>query len=224
MKTISQKALSRLAVIGPLASRDRLNKGELKTLIHDIASKTHHLAGSKRVHVNEATIERWYYAWKEGGVDALEPKLRRDRGNSKLSAEIQAAILAAKKEDPSRSIRRIVQKLVSNKMVGHGELSKSGVYRFLLSNDLNSRTSIDAETIERRRFVAEKCGQIWQADVLHGPRILIEGKYLKTYLVSFMDDASRLMTHSEFRFGETEWDIQIVLKQALLKRGMPSRI
>jgi putative transposase len=224
MKAISQKALSRLAVIGPMASRDHLEKGERKLLIQEIASKTHHLAGSKRVHVNEATIERWYYAWKRGGVDALEPKPRKDRGNSKFSAEIQAAILAAKKEDPSRSIRRIIQTLVSNRIVGLGELSRSGVYRFLLSRHLNSRTPIDAEIIERRRFVAEKCGQIWQADVLHGPRILIAGKYQKVYLVSFMDDASRLITHSEFRLGETELDIQIVLKQALLKRGMPSRI
>lgn len=224
MKAISQKALSRLAVIGPLASRDHLNKGELKNLIREIASKTHHIAGSKRVHVNEATIERWYYAWKQGGVEALEPKPRKDRGYSKLNLEIQAAIIAAKKEDHSRSIRRIMQTLVSNQIVGKGELSRSGVYRFLLANNLNSRTASDAETIERRRFVAEKCGQIWQADVLHGPRILIKGKAHKVYLVSFMDDASRLITHSEFRFGETELDIQIVLKQALLKRGMPSRI
>lgn len=224
MKVISQKALARLTIIGPLASRDQLEKGELKRLIQEISTKTYHLPGSKRVHVDASTVERWYYAWKDGGVDALEPKQRKDSGNSQLSDEIQNAILSAKRELPSRSIKMIIQKLESNKLVAKGELSKSSVYRLLKSNQLNLRTLIETETIERRRFVAEKCNHIWQADVLHGPRIFVDGKYRKAYLVSFMDDASRLITYSEFRLGETELDIQAVFKQALLNRGIPSRI
>src|SRR3546814_4626213 len=35
-----------------------------------------------------------------------------------------------------------------------------------------------------------------------------------------MDDASRLITHSAFCLGETALDIEGVLKQALLKRGV----
>jgi len=46
----------------------------------------------------------------------------------------------------------------------------------------------------------------------------------KVYLVSLMDDASRLIVHSSFCFGETALDIEGVLKQALLKRGFPKRI
>jgi len=94
----------------------------------------------------------------------------------------------------------------------------------LKSQALSARIISTPETIERRSFVAEHAGQIWQGDVLHGPKIAINGKYRKTYLVSFMDDASRLITHSEFRFGETALDIQAVLKQSLLKRGIPNRI
>jgi putative transposase len=46
----------------------------------------------------------------------------------------------------------------------------------------------------------------------------------KTYLVSLIDDASRLVAHSAFCLGETALDIEGVLKQALLRRGVPIRL
>lgn len=46
----------------------------------------------------------------------------------------------------------------------------------------------------------------------------------KTYLVSLMDDASRILAHSAFCFGETALDIEGVLKQAVLKRGRPYKL
>ena len=39
-----------------------------------------------------------------------------------------------------------------------------------------------------------------------------------------MDDASRLLAHSAFCTGETALDIEGVLKQALLKRGLPKKL
>ena len=46
----------------------------------------------------------------------------------------------------------------------------------------------------------------------------------KAYLVSLMDDASRLITHSAFCPGETALDIEGVLKQAILKRSLPRKL
>jgi hypothetical protein len=46
----------------------------------------------------------------------------------------------------------------------------------------------------------------------------------KTYLVSLIDDASRLVAHSAFCLGETALDIEGVLKQALLRRGVPIKL
>jgi transposase InsO family protein len=51
-----------------------------------------------------------------------------------------------------------------------------------------------------------------------------KGQLRKTYLVSLIDDASRLVVHGTFCLGETALDIEGVLKQALLKRGVPTRI
>ncbi len=74
---------------------------------------------------------------------------------------------------------------------------------------------------EKRSFTAEFAGSIWYGDVMHGPRVAIKGQLRKTYLVSLIDDASRLVAHSAFCLGETALDIEGVLKQALLRRGVP---
>jgi hypothetical protein len=72
--------------------------------------------------------------------------------------------------------------------------------------------------------VAEYAGDIWYGDVMHGPRVPMNGGLHKAYLVSLMDDASRLITHSAFCPGETALDIEAVLKQAVLKRGLPVKL
>jgi len=59
---------------------------------------------------------------------------------------------------------------------------------------------------------------------MHGPRVTVAGRLRKVYLVSLMDDASRLITHSAFCLGETALDIEGVLKQALLRRGRPVKL
>ncbi len=80
------------------------------------------------------------------------------------------------------------------------------------------------QPVEHRSFVAAHAGSIWYGDVMHGPKVLVNGRMSKVYQVSFMDDASRLITHSAFCPAETALEVEGVLKQALLKRGIPGRL
>jgi len=58
---------------------------------------------------------------------------------------------------------------------------------------------------------------------MHGPVVSVNGKTQKSYCVTVFDDRSRLVLQSAFCPGETAFDIEYVLKQALLKRGLPKR-
>ena len=57
MKNIDPKALFRLSVLGPLASRERLERGELQQLIRELSSREYAIPDSKRRHLGEKTIE-----------------------------------------------------------------------------------------------------------------------------------------------------------------------
>ena len=224
MKEIDPKALFRLSVLGPLVSRERLQRGELQHLIRELASREYAIPGSERRRLGEKTIQGWYYAWRRQGIAGLTPQPRADRGQSKLTAPVQAAIVAAKRENPRRSIRQLRRLLEAAGTVAQGTLSRSAIHRLLQQHGL-SRVSAGASVPEEKRsFEAASAGAIWYGDVLHGPTVPIRGRLSKTYLVTLFDDASRLVAHSAFCPGESALDIEGVLKQALLKRGVPIKL
>ena len=224
MKDIDPKALFRLSVLGPLVSRERLDRGDLQQIIRQLAQQEYAIPGSRRRHIGEKTLQSWYYAWKQHGLEGLCGKPRVDRGQSKLPSAVQAAILAAKRENPRRSIRQIRLLLESAGIVAHDTLSRCAVHRLLQAHGLSRIVGSASLPEEKRSFVAEHAGSIWYGDVLHGPHLSLGRGRRKTYLVSLMDDASRLIAHSAFCFSESAIDIEGVLKQALLKRGVPKML
>jgi putative transposase len=222
MNTLHPVALFRLSVLGQLASRERLERGDLRQIIRALAQQRYDIPGSNRCYLTEKTIEHWYYAWKQRGIEGLAPKKRADAGGTKLDPQYREAILQCKTENKRRSLTTIKRILEKSGLAALGELSRSSIYRFLKNMGLSQRA--ENEPIERRTFLAEQAADIWYGDVLHGPSIRVGNAMRKVYLVSLMDDASRVIAHSEFCLGETALDIEGVLKQALLKRGIPKKI
>jgi hypothetical protein len=77
-------------------------------------------------------------------------------------------------------------------------------------------------TEARRAFRHEFAGDLWMGDVLHGPRVIMPGGFVrKSYLHLFLDSATRLVPGCAFRQSETATDHEAVLKQALMKHGLP---
>ena len=224
MKEIDPVALFRLSVLGPLVSRERLGRGELQQIIRELALREYAIPGSRRRLVGEKTIEAWYYAWRKNGIDGLAPKPRADAGVSKIPPTLQSALLAAKRDNPRRSIRQLRQLMESSGQAAQGALSRSAIHRLLQEHGLSRMPGSAALPEERRSFVAEQAGSIWYGDVMHGPAVSVAGRRRKVYLVSLIDDASRLVAHSAFCLGETALDIEGVLKQAVLKRGLPRKL
>jgi hypothetical protein len=64
MKPIDPKALFRLSVLGPLVSRERLERGELQQIIRELAEREYAIPGTRRRHLGEKTIQGWYYTYR----------------------------------------------------------------------------------------------------------------------------------------------------------------
>jgi len=221
---INRIALFRMSVLGQLISRNKLERGELSKIVNDLATKSYNIPNSKHNYISKKTIEKWYYTWLKDGIEGLSPKERSDIGATQISQEVQESAIELKKANPARSINTVMGLLKRQGLLSEKEISRSCLYRFLKNKELNKRTISDANFIERRSFVAEHAGDIWQADVMHGPRVQTSKGLHKVYLVSLMDDATRFLMHNAFCLGETALDIEMVLKQAVLKRGLPKKI
>ncbi len=77
---------------------------------------------------------------------------------------------------------------------------------------------------DRRKFEAEFPNDLWQSDVMHGPHVLWEGKRRKTYLIAFIDDMSRLISHAEFYLHERLESFLDAFRKALRMRGIPRKL
>ncbi len=64
----------------------------------------------------------------------------------------------------------------------------------------------------------------WQSDVMHGPKVDVNGKMRKSYLIAVIDDHSRLIAHGQFYLSEALVCYLDAFESALAKRGLPRKL
>jgi transposase InsO family protein len=220
-------ALFRMSLIGDLMVPG-LDRDERIGLLKAKSTKIYAIPGSRRTRVAESTLRDWVRLYEQGGLEALKPPFRCDIGrNRSLAPELADRILALREEDASRSVQTIVRTLrLAGAVTEDLKVPPSTVYRLLAGRGLSKRTAKSAAHKDHRAFAFERPNQMWQSDVMHGP-LIREGRnsrQRKTYLVTLLDDATRVAPHSEFCFSEKLIDFLPVFRQALLKRGVPDRL
>ena len=215
-------ALFRFAVLGDLVHTE-LRRGELRAAL-DQKSAQHwlHPDGTTR-RLAAKTIQSWLYAYKKRGFEGLMPRERKDKGSSRsIPSATQALILDMKREDPGRSTPLILRELANSGVARKGELSESAVNRLLAGNGL-SGPRMRLETKARHRFVAAVCGELWQGDACHGPKLFdpAQGRDVRVKIFGLLDDKSRLVTYLRASFHERQEDFLRVLFEAVRRRGIP---
>ncbi|MCU7937591.1 MAG: DDE-type integrase/transposase/recombinase [Candidatus Thiodiazotropha sp. (ex Dulcina madagascariensis)] len=71
----------------------------------------------------------------------------------------------------------------------------------------------------------QHANELWQGDTMYGPAIQQpNGQWKKTFLIAFIDDASRLITHGAFFYRDNTENMIDAFKTALYKRGKPERL
>jgi putative transposase len=175
------------------------------------------------------TISTWLYRHKKNGITTLENKTRSDKDATR---KVQANQLA-------EAIHEVLPSLSHNKV---GVIPKSVLYRVLLQRDLFSRSQLapttfyrmvrthnllDDQAVQKKRlsFAMQFANQLRQADTLYGPSIRqSDGQWKKTFLIAFIDDASRVVTHAEFFYRDNTENMVNAFRSALYKRGKPERL
>ncbi len=212
-------ALHRFQVIAPLLD-PLLDPAEYRARVAEIIC--HY-----RASLSERTLRRWATAYRVAGFDGLYPHGRRDRGTPRLLAiEVIEAAAALKREVPQRSIRQIIETLE-----GEGLVKPDQVKRSTLSHHLRALGLMQLVKTHpprgTRRFRKEHRNCLWQTDLKFGPYLPVPGqkkKLRRSYLLAFIDDYSRLVTHAEFYLEQKSEQLEHCLKRAILKRGIPEKL
>ncbi len=147
-----------------------------------------------------------------------------------------------RKVTPERLLEAIEQVLPSF----HGKNRNiSDIYRACIERGLLQRSQIAPNTFRRivkrfdllksdtdespkRRLASAKAhaNDLWQVDSLHGPWLRFQRgqKPTQVFLIAFIDDASRVITHGEFFEADNTENLLTCFQTALYKRGIPKAI
>lgn len=180
------------------------------------------LPDGSRVSYSYKTLEKWKSLYNTGGLDALMPSARSDKGFSRaLTDEAIAEIYRIKQEHPRMNATRIHEHLVRNSFL-RSTVSVDSVQRFIRHNDLKSAR--DPNLRDRKAFEEDKFGKIWQADTCYLPYITEDGRSRRVFCIMIIDDHSRLLVGGELFYNDNAYNFQKVLKNAIATYGIPDKL
>lgn len=225
----TEVALWRYSIIVPLLSPD-LSPAEARDIRAGILEREHVLPwGSRAREVSARTLRRWLLSYRRGGFEGLKPKPRKDRGRPRsIEPEVLEKAVALREEVPERSARQIIDilSLDPGTEVKAGRLKRSTLSRHLARLG-KARSLLKAPKGFFRRYEKDHPNAQWQSDVWYGPYLADPRdpeRKRRTYLIAFLDDHSRLITHGAFYWAEDLPSLLDCLKKAILKRGLPARL
>lgn len=232
-KRADEVALFRYGVIADLTHLQPGTPGQQK-LLEKQAAKTWAIPYSTRCRIAEETMRGWLRKYRHGGFEALKPKVRADAGQSRaLPREVQDILICIKEENPELSVQLVIKEARLAKKDGSNEpaippdleLAPTTVHRVLSRAGLMRKTGDGGAEGDRRRFAFANAGELWMSDVMHGPTVTVAGRSRrKTYLIAFLDDATRVVPYAAFALAENTSAFLPVLKQAVIRRGVPKRL
>lgn len=219
-------ALFRYGVIAPLLDQETFAPGEVLALVRQIASVKHHLPGKGPVRVAERTVFAWLASYRQGGVEALRPRRRKDHGTSRVidEATLVRAIQLRKEGD-----HRWTSTLIDT-MRREGTLTDKVPHRATLDRHLARRGASRRlmRVLGAKRTVKlcfENFGDLWVGDYHHGPLVLApNGKPTVAKLGAFIDHATRFPLADRYYLTEDTTSLRDTLLRALLTWGKPKKV
>ena len=201
----------------PLGSR------EIRRTLNEKSQRTYTIPGTRRTRVAVETMRDWLSLYRTGGFEALYPKTRTDRGRPRrMPPEVAELLVALKSEQPARSVKALIE--AARERGADHPLAPSTVHRLLSREGLLDKRPGEPVATDRRRFAFRDAGEMWMSDVMHGPKVRDGRRRRKTFLIAFIDDATRVITFAAFAFAENTTAFLPVFKHAIARRGLPARL
>lgn len=221
-----QVAVFRFSVIGDIVTGIGMSRAERRRLMREKCARKWQIPFSEKTRISQGTIQRWcrVYRNSRGDLKSLYPKDRCDQGKARVMDEDTClALVELRLKMPTLTVPQLIEQMNRLKRATPGiVLNNSTVYRFLHQQNLMGPQM--KNPVDRRKFEAELPNDLWQSDVMHGPKVDVDGKMRKTYLIAIIDDHSRLIVHARFYLSEKLASYLTAFENAIAARGLPRKL
>jgi transposase InsO family protein len=221
-------ALYRSEIIGAVARRE-LQHGQLSEALTELSKQrfVHPFEQTTRSY-SVSTLQRWVNAFKQGGLQALVPRCRSDKGRARQLTEAQRQLLLEiRREYPQTPATVVLRTLVADGRLDKGQVSLTTLRRLYRQHGLDTASQEQGPSGRhkvRLRWQAERPGALWHADVCHGTAILVETKSKSVRIHALLDDASRYCLAIEAMHQEREVDMLSIFVRAVRRHGPPDAL
>jgi putative transposase len=217
-------ALFKYGIIAPVIVGNV--KSQMK-YFREMAQKEHDVPylGKRRYMVT--TFKKWLKQYRRHGFDALLPKEREDKGQSrKITPQLALDIKEALVSYPFLSGSALYRLLVSEGKIrvggGIDGINQGTLRKYIKDNQLREYSL----PVPRKKFEKEHVNELWTADCMHGPYLKLKGQHRKhkVFLIAAIDDYSRMICARGWFSHENSIALEKALKEAISRFGVPKAI
>jgi len=169
-----------------------------------------------------STLKRKLRQYRQGGLDALARKPRRDRGQARVvPSDVVATAIDVKKDQPRRS-EEAINRLLQER---HGvTLKRSTLYRHLKeAGATRLKLGLSAKPV-RKRWTRDHTHDLWLGDFEEGPYVRAAQDVAPTHLSAFIDCHSRYVVEARYYLRQ---NLDILIDswmRGLAAHGAPSAL
>jgi putative transposase len=173
--------------------------------------------------VSVRTLTRWLTAYRRGGLLALCPQPRKDRGAPRaLTPEVFERAQALRREKHARPTKTIIDILVREKTATRAAVARSTLDRHLARQGLSRYTlrSLGQKTF--RRIATTAPFELVVADFHHGPYVrTADGALRRALLGAHIDHFSRFVPEARYFLHEDYAALRFGFRRLLTGFGLP---
>lgn len=178
--------------------------------------------------ISLATLYRWLRSYLGGGLAALQPKPRSDRGRVRrpLPDEVVEEAVRLLGEDPAMSLSFLSGVLEARFAHRKLRIVRSTLQRRVAAHPSYRRIQRARKRSRRRtRFVARAPHEIWQTDA-KGPITvrLVSGIEIVFHILSILDDATRAVLAAIIAAKPDLGAAVVAFRRAAVRWGLPERL
>ena len=187
-----------------------------------VTEKPFTLPDGRTVQYCPNTISGWVSKYQRGGIDALMPVERSDKGASRALPDTAIEeIHRLKQAFPRLNATQIHRQLIEDSFIP-ATVSVCAVQRYIKRHNLKGAKAPNMR--DRKAFEEDAFGKLWQADTCYLPHILENGRRRRVYCIMIIDDHSRLLVGGGLFYNDNAYNFQKVLKSAVAAYGIPMKL
>lgn len=200
---------------------------QVSQILERIALRSHTDAQGRQVHVGVRTLWRWLSRYRRGGLVALCPKPRRDKGTVRaLEPKTLEHASTLRREKPGRSTPALIDILVRKQLAGPRTIAPSTLNRHLARLGLSrlSLRRLGQQTF--RRIETTSPFELVVGDFHHGPYVRVgpDNQARRALLCAFIDHFSRLIPEGCYYLHEDFAALRFGFRRLVTAFGLPVRL